>query len=293
MANQDRVAEVYKDDESPSSARTRRRVDWMCGQAAGLTLDLGCSQGIASIIVGRRGLDVVGVEIEHDRLEYAMKDLGAEADEVRTRVRFVHGDGLGLPFPDEAFDTVLFGEVIEHLPEPGSVLSEIARVVRPDGQLVLTTPFGYHPHPDHRHTFYVGSLLDTIAPWFTPQSVDIVDKYFRVVAQRGSDPDELTRILRSAQPKAETVLLDVEQQFLDEHRQLVETTRELSTVRKERTVLEEHARLYDEEAAKHGATRRQLKRTRERLHRIESTLWWRTRATLGRVLRRLRFRRDG
>lgn len=272
----------------------------MCEQAEGLTLDLGCSQGIASIIVGRRGLDVVGVEIEHDRLEYAMKDLGAEADEVRTRVRFVHGDGTGLPFPDEAFDTVLFGEVIEHLPEPGSVLSEIARVVRSDGQLVLTTPFGYHPHPDHRHTFYVDSLLDTIAPWFTPQSVDIVDKYFRVVARRGSDPDGLTRILRSAQRKAEGVLLDVEEQFLEEHQRLVATTRDLATLRREHAALEQRARKYDDEVDAHGQTRqdldraqRELERAHRRLERIESTRWWRTRTRIGRLLRRLGLRRNG
>ena len=45
------------------------------------------------------------------------------------------------PFDDDAFDVVLFCEIIEHLlMDPIAVLSEIKRVLRPDGLLVLTTP---------------------------------------------------------------------------------------------------------------------------------------------------------
>jgi len=48
----------------------------------------------------------------------------------------------GLPFHDSAFDSVLFAEVVEHLPPnavPG-VLHDIARVLAPGGRLVITTP---------------------------------------------------------------------------------------------------------------------------------------------------------
>jgi ubiquinone/menaquinone biosynthesis C-methylase UbiE len=45
-----------------------------------------------------------------------------------------------LPFPDETFDLVTMLAVIEHVQHPKFVVAEIARVLRPEGRLVLTTP---------------------------------------------------------------------------------------------------------------------------------------------------------
>lgn len=50
------------------------------------------------------------------------------------------GSVLELPFRDGAFDVVLSTEVIEHTPNPPAGLAEMARVVRPGGRLVVTTP---------------------------------------------------------------------------------------------------------------------------------------------------------
>jgi ubiquinone/menaquinone biosynthesis C-methylase UbiE len=52
------------------------------------------------------------------------------------------GDDIaqGLDFPDSHFDYVTMLAVIEHLPDPGDLLGEIARVLKPDGRLVFTTP---------------------------------------------------------------------------------------------------------------------------------------------------------
>jgi SAM-dependent methyltransferase len=59
----------------------------------------------------------------------------------------VHADlNVALPLRDDAFDTVLLTDVIEHIARPAELVAEIARVLAPGGTLVLTTPFLYWLH---------------------------------------------------------------------------------------------------------------------------------------------------
>ncbi len=46
----------------------------------------------------------------------------------------------GIPYPDDSFDVVSAGEVIEHIYDPDRLLAETRRVLRPGGHVVLTTP---------------------------------------------------------------------------------------------------------------------------------------------------------
>lgn len=55
-------------------------------------------------------------------------------------------DGKTLPYPNQSQDAVLCTEVIEHLPDPKILLAEIARVLKPEGKLVLTVPFSARRH---------------------------------------------------------------------------------------------------------------------------------------------------
>lgn len=50
-------------------------------------------------------------------------------------------DITAIPVPDSTFDIVLCTEVMEHVPDPLNALRELARVVKPKGQLIITAPF--------------------------------------------------------------------------------------------------------------------------------------------------------
>jgi len=50
-------------------------------------------------------------------------------------VEVIDGDGMALPFPDDSFDTVVFGFVLCTIPDPARALAEGRRVVRPSGQV--------------------------------------------------------------------------------------------------------------------------------------------------------------
>jgi SAM-dependent methyltransferase len=55
-------------------------------------------------------------------------------------------DNLPLPFPDGEFDVVILGDVIEHLNRPFDLLRDLRRVLKPGGNLLLSTP---NPHYIH------------------------------------------------------------------------------------------------------------------------------------------------
>jgi SAM-dependent methyltransferase len=61
-------------------------------------------------------------------------------------------DGRRFPFPDASFDGVLCSQVFEHVFTPEEFLSEIRRVLRPGGRLVLTVPFVWDEH-EQPHDF--------------------------------------------------------------------------------------------------------------------------------------------
>src|ERR1700712_5083042 len=64
-------------------------------------------------------------------------------------VDFVQGDFTSLPFPDAAFDTVLFHQVLHYAQEPEKVLAEAARVARPGGQIAIVD-FAAHDREELR-----------------------------------------------------------------------------------------------------------------------------------------------
>ncbi|MGH3993480.1 MAG: class I SAM-dependent methyltransferase, partial [Pseudonocardiaceae bacterium] len=121
MIDHDRIAEVYEGTVGSREFQqvSRRRIHWMCAQVAGPdVLDVGCSQGIASILLGREGHRVVGIDRQHEAIRAARERLDQEEPEVRQRVDFRIGEGRAVTFPDDSFDAVLLGEVLEHQLEP-------------------------------------------------------------------------------------------------------------------------------------------------------------------------------
>lgn len=95
-------------------------------------LDVGCGDGRAGGLgLKPYGADYVGVDISTTAVE-AARARGLDARKI--------DDSGSLPFRDSEFDVVLCLEVIEHVIYPEVTLTEIRRVLKPSGVLILTTP---------------------------------------------------------------------------------------------------------------------------------------------------------
>lgn len=103
-----------------------------------LALDIGCNVGAHSNFVARRGLAVVGMDIDRRALRQARFLLRWETPS-RALVTLADANA-GFPFAAASFDRVLAFDVIEHVDNASHLLREIHRVLRPDGVLLLTAP---------------------------------------------------------------------------------------------------------------------------------------------------------
>ncbi len=76
----------------------------------------------------------VGVEYSHDLVEYAQKQY--------PHLEIIQGNVQFLNFPDNSFDVAIAAAVLEHAIDPFAMLAEAARILRPGGLLIITSP---HP----------------------------------------------------------------------------------------------------------------------------------------------------
>jgi SAM-dependent methyltransferase/spore maturation protein CgeB len=180
----DRVNEAYYDKMGADFGRqTRDRINWMCAQAKGKTvLDVGCSQGIASLLMAREGFAVVGVDIFRPAVDYASAERNKEIETVRDRLEFRCTDLAAIE--GGPFDTVVMGEVIEHQTNPVRFIQRAAALVGPEGRIVITVPYGLHPWPDHKSTVFPRHIASALGSEFELTLLEVIDGYIRVVADR-------------------------------------------------------------------------------------------------------------
>jgi 2-polyprenyl-6-hydroxyphenyl methylase/3-demethylubiquinone-9 3-methyltransferase len=116
------------------------RLDWI-DQRASLrgkrVLDVGCGGGILSDAMARRGADVLGIDLSTKALRVASLH-ALEANTPSVRYREVSAETLAAESPAE-FDVVTCMEMLEHVPDPLSVVSACASLVRPGGWLFFST----------------------------------------------------------------------------------------------------------------------------------------------------------
>lgn len=89
-----------------------------------------------------------------------------------------------IPVSDSRYDFIIFNQVMEHLPEPKLVLSELYRVLKPGGKMICTGPLFYEEHESpydfYRYTqFGLRYLLSSTG--FEIERVDWLEGYFGTV----------------------------------------------------------------------------------------------------------------
>jgi 2-polyprenyl-3-methyl-5-hydroxy-6-metoxy-1,4-benzoquinol methylase len=94
-------------------------------------LDGGSGGGHFSAEAARRGADVTSLDVGEALLDQVAR---------RCQSTRVVGSILDIPFENHSFDVVMSSEVIEHTDDPKLAIKELARVLRPNGYIIITSP---------------------------------------------------------------------------------------------------------------------------------------------------------
>ena len=130
-----------------------------------VVLDAGCGVGYGTAYLANVAQRVVGVDVSDDAVSYARAHYAA------ANVEFLIADVLELPFAEDSFDTVCSFEIVEHVADAEGFVAELARVLKPGGRLVLSTPRTDDPtlrpdNPFHEREFDADELRALLSPAF-------------------------------------------------------------------------------------------------------------------------------
>ncbi|MBN9411272.1 MAG: bifunctional 2-polyprenyl-6-hydroxyphenol methylase/3-demethylubiquinol 3-O-methyltransferase UbiG [Burkholderiales bacterium] len=116
------------------------RLDWI-DQQAGLrgkrVVDIGCGGGILADSMARRGADVLGIDLASRALRVAQLH-ALEAATPHVRYREISAEALAAEEP-AGYDIVTCMEMLEHVPDPASVVQACATLVKPGGWVFFST----------------------------------------------------------------------------------------------------------------------------------------------------------
>jgi 2-polyprenyl-6-hydroxyphenyl methylase/3-demethylubiquinone-9 3-methyltransferase len=116
------------------------RLEWIQSQfplAGKRVLDVGCGGGILADSMGRRGADVLGIDLAGKALRVAQLH-ALEAQTPGVKYREVSVEALAAEQPG-SFDAVTCMEMLEHVPDPASVVRACATLVKPGGWVFFST----------------------------------------------------------------------------------------------------------------------------------------------------------
>jgi S-adenosylmethionine-dependent methyltransferase len=109
-------------------------------------LDVGCGQGTQALALARAGYQVTGLDISTELLDRFETALAGESEDVRARIRLVHGPGEAAPtLVGGSFEVVLCHGVLMYLDDPVPLLSALSQAAAPGAVLSLLVRNGLAP----------------------------------------------------------------------------------------------------------------------------------------------------
>lgn len=158
-------------DVAPDDFQLVAVLDWLGDVRGRLILDVGCAKGRYVRALSDRGARVVGADPTWKMLQTASRSV--------PRCSFVLSTATKLPFADASCDAALCLEVIEHIPQIDLAFSEVSRVLKPGGRVILIDKnligIGYNRiYPNWMYK----SVMERLDRWSYPRDFPFKERWY-------------------------------------------------------------------------------------------------------------------
>ncbi len=164
-------------------------MNWLRPARFGTILDLGCGRGFYTEAITHIYPQATAIGVDYNEKPLTL----AREHENAAKASLARSDARMLPFPAETFDAAICPDVLEHIVEHDVVLSEVFRVLKDDGLLLITVPHQNYPFVWDPVNWVLERALGTHVPshiwWLAGIWADHVRLY---------TTDELTQTLNAA-----------------------------------------------------------------------------------------------
>ncbi len=133
---------------------------WAAGKRV---LDVASGSGYGAALLANAARQVWAIDIDGPTVAHARRAFGS------ANLCFINADGGCLPFPTGAMDLIVAFEVIEHVLDQGGMIGELARVLKPGGLALISTPdkatysdARQYVNPFHLREFYREDFLELL-----------------------------------------------------------------------------------------------------------------------------------
>lgn len=156
------------------------RYAFACRYAHGArTLEIACGSGYGAAELALQASEVVALDVSEEAVRSASEHFQG------SNIRYLRASASSLPFAAASFDLITAFEVIEHLDDWRSLIDEAARVLKPEGVLLVSTPNKLYyaesraehgPNPFHVHEFEYAEFRDALGEAFAHVELLLQDR---------------------------------------------------------------------------------------------------------------------
>ena len=162
-----------------------------------VTIDAASGEGYGSALLAKYASRVTGIDLSAQAVAAARRRYGSAAN-----LEYVEGRCEALPVADRSVDLFVSFETLEHLQSPRALVTEAARVVKPDGLFIVSTPNKalYSDATGYRNPYHPSELYES-------EFVDLLRERFAAVAMFGQRVDAYSAIWPIAGAPAQAQLV--------------------------------------------------------------------------------------
>ncbi|NBJ68809.1 methyltransferase [Roseburia sp. 1XD42-34] len=233
----DRIYDAYYSEKGEEfGKKVRERIHWITQRVRGVNvLDIGCSQGITGILLAREGKKVFAIDSSTSAIEDAKNNLLKEEKDTQNFVHFEKANFFIYNFK-EKYDSVILGEVLEHITDINNFFSKASSLVKENGYIIITTPFGINDFIDHKRTFYLNDFLELQSESLYIEEVKFFGKWIGVVYRHNPDGSEnkiLQKYDKQLWREFEKAVYNLEEDYIRKNKELKKRNAYLSKLLKD------------------------------------------------------------